>query len=87
MVRAMAELGRVLPLGGVDVNVRSSMSAAESCRSAFGHLQPFWIAPISAKPGSAAAAPKRTPTEQLSMSRTRRDQPLDRRSNRLRRTI
>jgi hypothetical protein len=27
--------GRVLPLGGVDVNLRSSMSATESCRSAF----------------------------------------------------
>jgi hypothetical protein len=35
------DLGRVLPLGGVDVNVRFSMSATESCRSPFGQLRAF----------------------------------------------
>jgi hypothetical protein len=37
----MAVVGRVLPLGGVDVNVRSSMSAAESCQSPFGQTRSF----------------------------------------------
>src|SRR5580700_5600449 len=50
----------MLPLHRTDTNVRSFMSVTESCRSPFGHLQPFWIASMAVAQPIVAAHPKRT---------------------------
>lgn len=55
--RSMAELGRVLPLGSVDMIVRLSMLATQSCRSPFGQLRPLPIPFPSVCIGSDADVP------------------------------